>query len=488
MFQHKVYVAISRSETFKAEAQQYLQKRRSFWSGHFTNPSNSWGGYYRHRLQFVYRHLIPAGAKILEVGCARGDLLASLKPAHGVGIDFCPEVLEEARLAHPQLEFLAGDAHDFDLGNQTFDYVVVSELVNDLWDVQAMLSQLRPYCASHTRLIFNFYSHLWNIPLRVAQTLGVATPNLPQNWLTRHDMANLLEISGFQPLREWVEIIAPLPVPFLSNLANRYLAKMSPFRFFAMANFMVARPLNNKLPKNPTVSVVVAARNESGHIDELMARIPEMGGGTEIIFVEGNSTDDTYEAIERSIAAHPHRNCKLLKQPGRGKGDAVRTGFDAASGDILMILDADITVPPEDLPCFYELIANGSAEFVNGVRLVYPMEDEAMRFANLVGNKFFSWAFSWLLGQPIRDTLCGTKVLWRSDYQRITRNRSYFGDFDPFGDFDLLFGAARLNLKIMEVPIRYRARRYGETNISRWKHGWLLLRMVAFAARRIKFV
>lgn len=251
---------------------------------------------------------------------------------------------------------------------------------------------------------------------------------------------------------------------------------------------MLARPLHKTVLQNPTVSVIVAARNESGHIEELMARIPEMGGGTEIIFVEGNSTDDTYEAIERSIVVHPDRNCKLLKQPGKGKGDAVRAGFDIAKGDILMILDADITVPPEDLSRFYDLMVKGSAEFVNGVRLVYPMNDDAMRFANLLGNKFFSWAFSWLLGQPIRDTLCGTKVLWRSDYQRIADNRSYFGDFDPFGDFDLLFGAARLNLKIMEVPIRYRARRYGETNISRWSHGWLLLKMVAFAARRIKFI
>ena len=476
------------AETFTTEASQYEQRRKSYWSAIFRGASNSWGSYYRSRLQIAYRHLIPEGASVLEVGCASGELLSALKPSVGVGVDFCPEALEIARVAHAHLEFVQADAHNLDLGPRTFDYIIISELVNDLWDVQAVLSRLQPYCAAHTRLIFNFYSHLWNIPLRLAQKLGIATPNLPQNWLTRHDMANLLEIAGFQPLREWEEVIAPLPVPLLSNFANRYLAKISPFRFMAMANFMLARPLDKAIPQNPTVSVVVAARNESGHIEELMARIPEMGGGTEIVFVEGNSTDDTYEAIEKCIAAHPERNCKLLKQPGKGKGDAVRVGFDIAKGDILMILDADITVPPEDLPRFYELMANGSAEFVNGVRLVYPMEDDAMRFLNLLGNKFFSWAFSWLLGQPIRDTLCGTKVLWRSGYQRIADNRSYFGDFDPFGDFDLLFGAARLNLKIMEVPIRYRARRYGETNISRWSHGWLLLKMVVFAARRIKFI
>jgi glycosyltransferase involved in cell wall biosynthesis len=212
-----------------------------------------------------------------------------------------------------------------------------------------------------------------------------------------------------------------------------------------------------------------------------------MGGGTEIIFVEGNSTDDTYATIEREIAKHPERNCRLMKQPGKGKGDAVRVAFDAAKGDILMILDADITVPPEDLPRFFDVLVSNRGEFVNGVRLVYPMDEDAMRFLNLLGNKAFSLAFSWLLGQKIRDTLCGTKVVWTSQYKRIAANRAYFGDFDPFGDFDLLFGAAKLNLKIVEIPIRYQARQYGETNIQRWRHGVLLLRMVIFAARRIKF-
>ncbi len=476
------------TEYIKVERLKFFQTRQAFWRQYYRDPFRSWGGYYRQRLMVTYRNLIPEGSNVLEVGCACGDLLTALDPSQGVGVDFCPEALEKARLAHPQFDFVLADVHELNLGERVFDYIVISDLVNDLWDVQGMLGQLQPYCASHTRLIFNFHSHLWNIPLRVAQTLGIASPNLPQNWLTRHDMANLLEISGFEPLRDWEEIVAPLKVPFVSNFANRYLAKIFPFRIFALANFMVARPLNKALSKNPTVSVVVPARNESGHIAELMDGIPEMGGGTEIIFVEGNSTDDTYQVIEKLIASSLRRNCKLLKQPGKGKGDAVRAGFEVAKGDMLMILDADITVPPEDLPRFFELMVAGTAEFVNGVRLVYPMEDEAMQFANLIGNKFFSWAFSWLLGQPIRDTLCGTKVLWRTDNQRLAENRSYFGDFDPFGDFDLLFGAARFNLKIMEVPIRYRARRYGETNISRWEHGWLLLKMVAFAARRIKFI
>jgi SAM-dependent methyltransferase len=488
------------AETRQRGFVEFQETRRTFWNA-ISSRTGLWGGYYHARLEACYRHLVPVGAKVLEIGCGRGDLLAALQPTIGVGIDFAGNFIESALMRHPKLTFVAADAHELTFDERTFDYIIFSDIINDLWDVQTVLERIRPLCSPDTRLIFNFYSRLWSWPLQIAQKLGAATPTLLQNWLTRHDVENLLEISGYEPLRGWEEVVAPLWIPFLSHFANRYLSKLFPFRFLALTNFLVARPHPALLAANAsqqspraqekgtsTVSVIVPARNESGHIDELLDRIPEIGGGTEIVFVEGNSTDNTYEKIQEAIAQRPARSCKLLKQSGIGKGDAVRAGFAAASGDILMILDADITVPPEDLPRFAELLIDGTAEFVSGVRLVYPMDEAAMRFANLVANKAFSWAFSWLLGQPIRDTLCGTKALWREDYDRIAANRAYFGEFDPFGDFDLLFGAARLNLKIVEVPVRYCARRYGETNIQRWRHGILLLRMVVFAARRLKFV
>jgi glycosyltransferase involved in cell wall biosynthesis len=258
----------------------------------------------------------------------------------------------------------------------------------------------------------------------------------------------------------------------------------------ALTNFIVARPKPRPEQRRtqPTVSVIVPARNEEGNVPAIFRRIPEMGAGTEVVFVEGGSADGTWKAAEREIAARPGKPYQLLKQQGKGKGDAVRLAFSHATGDILMILDADLSVAPEDLPRFLEALRSGKGDFINGVRLVYPMEKRAMRFLNLLGNKFFSMAFSWLLGQEIKDTLCGTKVLWREDYERIAANRSYFGEFDPFGDYDLIFGAARLNLKIVDMPIRYRERTYGEPQISRFRDGALLLRMVAFAARRLKFV
>ncbi len=371
---------------------------------------------------------------------------------------------------------------------ETFDVVILSDLINDAWDVQRLLRQIAPLTSRRTRVLLNFYSRLWELPLALGQRLGLARPVLYQNWLTVPDVENLLRLAGFQPIRHWQEVLLPLPIPLLAPLCNRFLARLWPAPRPGPAARPGARPAPRPLPEEPVVSVVVPARNEAGNIPNIFARTPEMGAGTELIFVEGHSKDGTWEAIEREIAAHPGRRARAFRQPGKGKGDAVRRGFAEAAGDVLMILDADLTVPPEDLPRFYGVLRSGQGEFVNGVRLVYPMEKEAMRFANLLGNKFFSLAFSWLLGQPIKDTLCGTKVLRKPDYETLAANRSYFGDFDPFGDFDLLFGAAKLSLEIVEVPVRYRERTYGTTNIQRWSHGWLLLKMCAFAAGRIKFI
>lgn len=470
--------------------QRYQRERIAHWDA----VARRWGRRmgmgraYHRRLERVYRFLVPPGERVLEVGCGTGDLLAALEPSVGVGIDFSAEMVRQAAAKHPHLCFLEADAHRIAGLGETFDVLILSDLINDAWDVQRLLTALRPLTTRRTRVILNFYSRLWELPLSLAQKLGLARPVLFQNWLTVDDVCNLLRLAGFQPIRNWQEVLLPLPIPLLAPLCNRILVRLWPFRHLALSNFVLARPAPETLPEEPVVSVVVPARNEEGNIPAIFDRVPAMGAGTELLFVEGHSSDGTYAAIEREIAARPERRAKLFRQTGKGKGDAVRLGFSEASGGVLMILDADLTVPPEDLPRFYEVIRSGRGEFVNGVRLVYPMEKEAMRFANLLGNKFFSQAFSWLLGQPIKDTLCGTKVLSKADYEKLAANRAYFGDFDPFGDFDLLFGAAKLGLEIVEVPVRYRERTYGTTNIQRWRHGWLLLQMCLFAAGRIKFI
>ncbi|NJO14803.1 MAG: glycosyltransferase [Thioploca sp.] len=469
----------------------YRQQRITHWDKVALQLDNwnGWGRYYHRRLTEIYQFLVAPQQRIIEIGCARGDLLAALEPSYGVGIDFSAEMIQRAQQRHPHLKFICTDIHTLTL-DETLDVIILSDILNDLWDVQTVLKQLATFTTPHTRIILNVYSRLWELPLFVAEKLGLATPKLLQNWLTVEDITDLLYLSDFEVIHHQQELLWPLSVPLLTPLANRYLVKIWPFNTLALTNVLVARtkPQCLSLPREPLVSVIIPARNEAGNIAQILERVPEMGSGTELVFVEGHSTEDTYQAIQQAITAHPQRQCRLLQQTGTGKGDAVRLGFAQAKGDILMILDADLTVPPEDLPRFYEALVSGKGEFINGVRLVYPMEKEAMRFMNLLANKFFSLAFSWLLGQPIKDTLCGTKVLWRADYKSIATNRSYFGDFDPFGDFDLLFGAAKINLKIVDLPIRYRERTYGTTNIQRWKHGWLLLKMVWFAARRIKFI
>lgn len=467
----------------------YQKDRISHWDRVAQNPDKGVGAYYHRRLQDVLQLIISPGLRVIELGCGRGDLLASVKPSYGVGVDFSARMIEQARSRYPDLKFLQADTHEIDI-KEKFDFIILSDLVNDLWDVQSVLQNIMSLATSKTRIIVTSYSRLWELPLGCARKIGLARPTLFQNWLTVDDISGLLFLTDFEVIRHWEEIIWPVRTPLIDSLFNRIMVKIWPFRWLALTNMIIARPRPEDLPvlKAPLVSVVIPARNEAGNIEKIFAEVPEMGAGTELIFVEGGSTDNTYEVIEKVMGKNPRRLSKLLRQTGRGKGDAVRLGFKHAAGDILMILDADLTVPPEDLPRFYDALVSGKAEFVNGVRLVYPMEKEAMRFFNLLGNKFFSLAFSWLLGQPVKDTLCGTKALWKSDYERIAANRSYFGDFDPFGDFDLLFGAAKLNLKICEIPVRYRERTYGMTNISRWKHGWLLLRMVCFAALRIKFI
>ena len=468
---------------------EYRRQRIEHWNG---CAGRRWlsGKYYHARLRQIHRFLIPEGQKVLEMGCQEGDLLAALAPSVGVGVDFSPRMIERARDKHPHLQFHEADVHDLALG-ETFDYIILSDLVNDLWDVQQVFSTVRRHSHPRTRIVINAYSRMWQLPLAAARALKLAKPLLPQNWLAPNDIAALLALEKLEPVRSWQEVLLPFYVPLLSAFFDRMLVRLVPFRYLALTNFILARPRPEPPPAeaaDPSVSIVVAARNESGNIESIFRRVPSMGSDTELIFVEGGSTDDTYDKIEQTIRLHPERRVSLYRQTGKGKGDAVRLGFEKARGDVLMILDADLTVPPEDLPRFYEAIRSGHGEFINGVRLVYPMERHAMRFFNIIGNKFFSWAFSWILGQSVKDTLCGTKVLRKTDYQRIAANRSYFGDFDPFGDFDLIFGAAKQNMKIVDLPIRYRERIYGDTNISRWRHGVLLLRMVVFSLFRIKFV
>jgi len=371
------------------------------------------------------------------------------------------------------------------------DYIVVSGSIHYERDIQAFLEQLHRHCRLSTRVIITFYSALWHPLLNLATWLKLRVKTPEQNWLAPEDMENLLRLAGYELIKMDRKILCPVYLPLISNFLNRFVAPLPLFRSLAMLNILVARPVFSQatLLVRPSVSVIVPARNEAGNIESVVLRLPAMGLDDELIFVEGNSSDNTWDKIQEIQKKYgSSRQIIITQQTGQGKGDAVRKGFSLATKDVLMILDADLTVPPEDLPKFYHAIVSGRGEIINGSRLVYPMEGRAMRFLNMLANKFFAVAFSFVLGQRFKDTLCGTKAISRENYAKLAGHREFFGEFDPFGDFDLLFGASRLGLKILEVPVGYRSRVYGTTNISRWRHGVLLLRMLLFAAVRIQFI
>jgi SAM-dependent methyltransferase len=441
---------------------------------------------YREILASYYSLLIPSSASVLEIGCGAGHLLARLSAATKVGVDLSEAQIRRAKEKVPAASLFVQAAEELNLPGQIFDYIVVSETINFAADVQLLFEKLREVSDGETRLIVNIYNLLWRPMIAVGTALGLRNRQPESNWFSKNDIAGLLHLTGWEVIRHEPRIVCPIKLFGLEKLLNRFIAPLvGPV---CLSLFTIARPAPDKRLAHKTVSIVVPARNESGNIQAVVERTPEMGVWTELIFIEGNSRDNTWEEIRRIKNAHPERRIKILQQSGKGKGNAVREGFAVAEGELLIILDADLTMPPEELPKFYDAVVYGRCEFANGSRLVYPMEKQAMQFLNLCANKAFSLLFTWLLGQPIKDTLCGTKVLTRISYASIVANRSYFGDFDPFGDFDLLFGASKLNLKILDIPIRYKERVYGETNIQRWRHGWLLSQMVVFAASKLKFV
>jgi len=485
---HTISINLPSFKKLENEKLQYFnrlgaKRKNRLFSAYYWNEISNYCNYFSHE-----------DASVLEVGCGSGDLLARISGAKKTGIDFSENYIQWAREKHKEknISFVVMDANQIVL-DETFDLIIISNLIGFVDDIQNVFEQVKKCCHSNTKIIVQYYNSFWEPLIKFSELIGLKQKTPTQNWLSTRDINNLLYVSGFDVYRNNKRLIFPFFFPILSALMNRYLAKLPFFRFFSLNIYSFAKLLPEKheatYSQKYSTTVVIPARNESGNIENAILRLPAFGKEVEIIFIEGNSTDDTWQKIQeiQKKYAGTH-NIKIGQQKGKGKADAVREGYKIASGDILMILDADLTVPPEDLPKFYEAIASGKGDFINGTRLVYPMDKEAMRFLNYLGNHFFSWAFTWLLEQRFKDTLCGTKVMFRKDYIKLTKNRKYFGDFDPFGDFDLLFGAHKLNLKIVEVPIRYRERTYGSTNISRFRHGLILLRMCAFASRKCKFI
>jgi ubiquinone/menaquinone biosynthesis C-methylase UbiE len=463
---------------FDTIASNYLQYRNRF-------------SYYGKDIINYLNFFISETDSVLEIGCGCGETIHGLKATQKTGIDFSPNMIDVAKSHYPDVEFYVMDAENITL-DKKFDVIIFNNIIGYLDNIQDVFAAIKKNCHEHTRVIISYYNHYWEPMLNFGETIGYKKKSPQQNWLDSKDISNLLYLSGFETYRTNKRLLLPINIPIISWFFNKYLAKLPLIKSLCLNQFLFARPFLNykdeEVNEKYSVSICIPARNESGNIENAILRLPQFSKHQEIIFIEGNSSDDTWQKIQDiQVKYKDTHDIKIGQQDGKGKGDAVRKGYAMATGDILMILDADLTMPPEELPKFYNAIASGKGEFINGSRLVYPMDKEAMRFLNTLGNKFFSRVFSWLLEQPIKDSLCGTKVMFREDYLKLIANRKFFGDFDPFGDFDLLFGAYKLNLKIIDLPIRYRERTYGDTNISRFTNGFMLLRMCWFAAGKIKF-
>ncbi|MSU73670.1 glycosyltransferase [Candidatus Kaiserbacteria bacterium] len=445
--------------------------------------------YYHESLQAFIGFLVPRGTSVLHIGADSSSLLNLLAPERGLGIHASARIIEQVNKQGmlPGLSFKHMELSEV---SEIFEYVIISDLLGHVEDIETLLREASERISWRGRVVVTQHSAFWGPVLRLASRLGLRMPSRLENWISRADLENFAHLAGLEVVRSGTRMLFPKHIPFVSTFLNTYLANIFPFTRLGLYHYVVLRKQDARSPiANPSLSIVVPARNEAGMIERIVKELSTLGSFTELILIEGHSKDNTWEQIQRVAEKYgAEKKIRIAQQEGKGKGDAVRKGFDMATGDILTIYDADMTVPAKDMEKFYRALVEGRGDFINGSRLVYPLEKESMRFLNLLGNKFFSLAFSWLLNSRLKDTLCGTKMLWSEDYKQIQRGRAFFGDFDPFGDFDLLFGAAKLNCKIIDMPIHYKERTYGETNIRRWSHGWLLLKMTLFAMRKVKFV
>jgi ubiquinone/menaquinone biosynthesis C-methylase UbiE len=482
----------------KDKHNSFSKKISSFYDGIAVNRKK-WiekGSSFHREDRLNLKELILPKSKILELGCGTGALLKSLNPSYGVGIDLSKKIIKEANKNNKGIKFLQGDISNlkkFLSEKEKFDYIILSDTIGYIEDIQTTLESLHIFCHKETRVIISYYSPLWSPIFSLATFLKFKMPEIKTQLLNLQDIKSFLKISNFDVVRVEKKILSPIRLLGIGRIINRYLATLPIFSFFCLRQYVIARSLNNiGKAKFSSASIIIPCKNEQGNIEAAIKRLPIFSKDIEVIFIEGNSSDKTWEKIQ--LVKKKYSNIKKgftiksFKQKGKGKAEAVFYGFEKASKEVLFILDADLTMPPEELPKFWNKIISGEAEYVNGTRLIYPMDNDAMRFLNYLANKTFSIIFSWILSQRYTDTLCGTKVLTKKNYEKIKLKNSDLGNFDPFGDFFIIFGSSRLCLKMCEIPIRYKARSYGETQISRFSHGFMLVKMVLFAFFKIKAI
>ena len=442
--------------------------------------------YYYDSVKRLLRYIVEPGKRVLEIRCATGHLLDSVQPSYGVGVEISDKMIGIAQAKFPNLHFLRSDPEELELDEQ-FDYVLFSHIF-DTVDLLSSLERMRKCCHPDSRIVVYSYNYLWQPVLELASRWGLRAKSFEPNWVSEHDVRGFLDLAGFEAVRTHRRLIFPKWIPLVSYLLNDVLATLPGFRRLCLVQITVARPKPTpRRAEDVSVSVIIPCRNERDNVAPAVERMPRMGKHTEIIFCDDKSTDGTGAEVERMIQKYSDRDIRLVPGPAICKAENVWTGFRAARGDVLMILDGDLAVMPEELPYFLEALTAGTGEFINGSRLVYPIPELAMKFSNMVGNKVFGALFSYLLDQRIKDTLCGTKVLWRKDWQRIEPDLGNWGIQDRWGDYELLFGASKLHLPIRDLPVHYQERVYGVTKMTRvFANGMRMLGICWGAWRRLK--
>ena len=435
------------------------------------------------------RALVPPGESVLDAGCGDGDILEALRPARGLGIDLCAKQIDAARRrASPGLEFRRMTMESSAQIDELFDHILLVNVLGEMVDIRTTLQQLRRLCKPTSRVILCTRSLPWWPVFALTQRLGLSRKSLKENWLSRSDVEMFIKLSDFEIVTQ--TRFFPLFAPGVDGGRSplRWLASLPLLHRLGVYELTLLRPAAfPRVESKLSTSVVVPCKNEQDNIDELVRRIPDFGDGVEMIFVDDKSTDATAAKIRENIKSHPEKTIRLVDGPGQGKGAAVRAGFAQAKGDVYMILDADMSVAPEALPEFHESLASQKGDFINGSRMVYPLVGQAMRPANIVGNKLFALLFSFLLRQPVKDTLCGTKAVLAANYRRLMDARAWWDDTDRWGDYDWIFGAAKNHLKIVEQPVHYFERTGGETKmVKRLNNALIMLRMCWLAFRRLR--
>ena len=449
-----------------------LTKNLDFWK------EKNW--YYHNLLRQIFKKYIPEGSKVLQIGYGLGDALAALYPQKAMSIDEDEELIDISKRRFPSIQFIKAKPEEVIVKGK-YDYVIIPNSVAHFYDIQTVLEKTLKVLSKNSKVVMTATNPRWEQIFYILEKLKLKRPEDSRNWLRLADLRNIFEISGYDVEESGYSILIPAHIPFFSNLVNNFIKGSGFLAQFCVEEYIVARKAKLRRKKNLSCTVLIPCYNEEENIKQAIATVPKMGTKTEILVVDDGSSDKTAQVVKRVMKKN--KNLKLISyKPNQGKGYAVKKGFDAVVTDTMMIQDADMTVPPEELPRFFNLIAEGKADFVNGTRMIYPMEEEAMRQLNLVGNLIFSWIFSWLLGQKVTDTLCGTKALFKRDYKKIKMGG------ESWGDFDLLFGASENKLKIVDLPVHYKKRVAGKSKMKAFKHGLVLAKMCIVGLWRLKLM